>query len=109
MATTLIRNGCLGGALAGIMAGRVGQSFTPADYATAVNAADAIAGECVTRNAALSVPMADADNANIFLVCFGAAFAATFQQVSQSATAADYLAIANQIAASAKQSVAKLV
>jgi hypothetical protein len=108
MATTLIRNGCLAGALEGLLAGRVGQSFTPTDYTVQANAADAIAAECVTRNAALGVPMADADNANIFLVCYAAARAAV-TGLSQSATATDYLALANQIVASAKQSVAKLV
>jgi hypothetical protein len=111
MATTLIRNGCLGGALAGIMMGRQGNSFDPtaAVNTSAANVADAIAAECITRNAALGAPMADADNANIFLVCFAAAYSVMAGSFSNDTTAADYLAIANNIVALAKASVAKLV
>lgn len=109
MATTLIRNGCVSGALAGMMAGKVQGSFTTTDYATLATIADTIAAECITRNAALTVPMADADNAQIGQLCQGAAQAACFQMGPSSVTAADYLALANQIVASAKATVAKLV
>jgi hypothetical protein len=109
MATTLIRNGCLSGAVAGIMSQRVNQSFTPADYANIANVADAIAAECITRNAALTVPMADADNALIGQLCQGAAIAVCAGVPAVSTTATDYVAIANQIVAAAKQAVPKLV
>ncbi len=109
MATILIRNGCLSGALAGIAQNRQRNSFTPTDYAVEANVADAIAAECITRNAALGVPMADADNALIGQLCQGAAFAVCSGWFSNDTTAADYLAIANNIVAMAKQSVAKLV
>ena len=109
MATTLIRNGFLGGALAGMGAAAKQFSIDPTDYATIVNAADAFATEALTENAALVAPMADADSAYIGEVCRAAAFSATFGAFRTSATAADYLASAKQAAAMAKQAVAKLV
>lgn len=109
MATTLIRNGCFAGALGGLLAGRRLLSITPSDYASYVNAADAIASECLTENAALQSPMADADNAQIGELCEATAYSAVLFSFSSSTTAADYLAIAKQIVASAKQGVAKLV
>lgn len=109
MATVLIRNGCLAGAMAGISQGRQRNSFTPGDYATEANVADAIAAECITRNAALTAPMADADNALIGQLCMGVAAAVCSGWFANDATAADYLAIANNIVAQAKQAVAKLV
>lgn len=109
MATVLIRDGIFSGCLAGLMAQRRELSFTPSDYATVVNAADAIASECITQNAALGTPMADADNAQIGGLCFGAALATTFNTLTTSATATDYVKISQQIVALAKQGEAKLV
>lgn len=110
MAVILIHNGFLGGALAGMQMNRSRNSFTPTDYANDVNVAEAFAQECLTRNA---VPvaggaMADADNANIFLVCFAAAYAVTAGVMLNDTVQADVIAQANNAVALAKQSVAKL-
>lgn len=115
MATKLIRNGAFAGALNAIMDGRAINASsppdggTPATYATAVNAADAFASQFLTANAALSVPMADADNSEIGQVCEAAAMAALDGRSCTSATAADYAGVATAAVALAKQSVAKLV
>jgi hypothetical protein len=109
MATVLIRNGCYAGALAGIMAERKALAAGPTAYASVVAVANAIASQCITANAALVAPMADADNANIFLVCYAAAEAALIDTSPTSTTATDYAAIAAQIVALAKESVANLL
>lgn len=109
MATKLIQNGCYAGALAGIQAGRQQNSFTPGDYATIALIARAIANECITRNAALGVPMADADNTEIAFLCMASAYSVCFGWFNNDQTAADYLAISNNIVAQAKQCVAQLV
>lgn len=109
MATTLIRNGAFAGALGAIMSGRADSHSAPTDYATVVNAADAFASRFLTANAALSVPMADADNAQIGSVCQAAAAAIMDGRASLSAVAADYSQAASAAVALAKQSVAKLV
>lgn len=108
MATAAIRNGFLAGALHAIQAQRFQGSFTITDYATAVNAADAFASECIVENALLTTPMADADNASIGLVCMATAGAVIFGTSPTSTTAADYLSTAKQAVAAAKQSAAKL-
>lgn len=109
MATVLIRNGFLAGALQGILGGRPVKSFTPGDYADMVNAADTFAGECITENTALGgAAMADADNANIFLVCMATGAAVMGGRPASSTTAADYTDLAKGAVAAAKQSVAKL-
>lgn len=111
MATTLIQNGATTGAMAALMAGSGSpNSFTPGDYATKASIAGAIAAEVLTENALLTVPMADADNAQIGQL---------LQSVTQgvllargnlnSTTAADYLGVAKVICAAAKQAVAQLV
>lgn len=108
MATALIRNNALAGAMAGMMAGRNIASFTLTDYALIANVADAVAGEVVTRNAALAAPMADADAPSPLTLITMAAYAAMSGKSPASVTATDYLGIANQIVASAKQTSAKL-
>lgn len=108
MATLLIHNNALAGAMAGLMAGRNIASFTLTDYATIANVADAIATEVVTRNAALAAPMADADAPSPLILILTAAYAAVAGKSPSSVTAADYIGIANQIVASAKQTAAKL-
>lgn len=111
MAVRLIRNGFLGGIVAGIQGARNVGSQNPADalYTNLAAVADAIATECMTKNAALTVPMADADNAEIGYLCLGAAAAATQQFFTNSATATDYAILAGQIVAAAKACVGKLV
>lgn len=115
MATKLIRNGAFSGALNAIMNGRSISATsptaggTPATWATPVNAADAFATAFLTANAALSVPMADADNTEIGQVCEAAACAALEGRNYTSATATDYTQFAQAACALAKQSVAKLV
>ncbi len=114
MANKLIQNGFVSGALAGIMAGR-GQSGssavlpTPADFTAIANVVAAIVAECLVQNTALGVAaMADADNTEIGFLCLGAAMGGMYGVNVNSVTAADYIRIANQIVASAKQAVAKL-
>lgn len=111
MATTLIKNGATSGALAGMLAGRAAVATDPAaaEPVLDANAAAAFATQFLTANAALSVPMADADNANIFLLTFGAAYGVTAGRAFRSATAADYAVPAAAAAAAAKAAVSKLV
>lgn len=111
MATTLIRNGAVSGALAGILSDRAITGSDPAgtEQVLDANVADAFATQFLTANAALSVPMADADNANIFLVTYAAAYAAMSGRGARSTTATDYAAQAAAAAAAAKAAVAKLV
>jgi len=110
MATTLIQNGAIAGALAGILADRGATVSDPAGTEPALdaNVAAAFGARFLTANAALSAPMADADNANIFLVCFAAAFGVMSGRASRSTTAADYAVQAAAAAASAKATVSKL-
>lgn len=111
MATLLIKNGATAGALAAILTGRNSVDTNPAGTEPALdaNVAAAFATQFLTANAALSVPMADADNANIFLVCFAAAFAQLSGRGARSVTATDYAAAASAAAANAKAAVSKLV
>lgn len=108
MATTVISNSCIAGAMGGLLAGRFVGSITPTDYAAVANAAAAIGAEFITENALLTVPMADADNAQIGTLVAAVAKAAIEGAGYTSVTAADYLAIAKQIAAASKQAVSKL-
>ena len=108
MATTVISNSCIAGAMGGLLAGRFVGSITPTDYAAVANAAAAIGAEFITENAALSVPMADADNAQIGTLVAAVAQACIAGGGYTSVTAADYLPIAKQIAAASKQAVSKL-
>lgn len=109
MATTVIQNSCLAGALSGLMASRFQGSFTPTDYAKEVNAAAAIAAEFITQNTASGAALADGDNANIGEVVQAAALAATLNTGATSTTATDYAGVAKQIYASSKQALASLV
>ena len=108
MATTVIHNTCFAGAMQGLMSSRYVGSFTPADYAALANAAQAIATEFLVENAALSVPMTDADNANIGSVVHAVAMATVVNSGAVSTTATDYLTYAKQIAAASKEGVAQL-
>lgn len=108
MAVKLIGNACIAGAIAGLTAGRFKGSFTPADYASIVNAAVAINTEFLAENTASGAAMADADNTEIGYVVQSAAMAATLNTGSTSTTAADYLAIAKQIYAVSKEALASL-
>jgi hypothetical protein len=109
MATTLIRNGAFSGALGALTEGRAYTSAAPSDYAANVNAADAFASEFLTQNAALTVPMADADNAEIGQLCESAAYAQMAGRATGSTTATDYATVAGAAVALAKEGVAKLV
>lgn len=113
MATTNIRNGAFSGCISGMLSGRQVGNFTPSFYATVVNVADAIASEVITQNTSVAGgAMADADNANVNamgILLNSCAHAATAGIAPSSVTATDYVAIASQIVASAKQGVAKLV
>lgn len=111
MATTLIKNGATAGAYQGLLAGRPITLTDPANAAlvAAANVAAAFATQFLTANAALSAPMADADNANIFLVTQSAAAAALDGRPASSTTATDYAIPAAAAAAYAKAVVSKLV
>lgn len=109
MATNLSRNNCVAGCVAAMMNGRWSGSFTPSDYATVVNAADAVASEFITENTASGAAIADADGGGSAPQAVYAAAFATFNNVSTSdSTAADYLAQAKQIYAIAKQAISKM-
>jgi hypothetical protein len=109
MAVTVIQNSCVAGAMQGLMAGRVEGSFTATDYADVANAARAIADEFIVRNTASGAAIADADNANVGALVQSVAAATIFQSGAISATAADYLGLANQIYAASKQGLTKLI
>lgn len=108
MATTVISNSCIAGAMGGLMAGRFVGSITPTDYAAIANAAAAIAAEFLTENTASGAAIADGDNAEIGPMVQSVAFAAIANGGYTSVTAADYLAIAKQIYAASKQGLTKL-
>ena len=113
MATSLIQNGAICGALAAIMKDRspniLSASGTPATYATLALSAKAIGTAVVTANAALVTPMADADNASIATLLAAATDAIISGRSDISTTASDYAAEAALIVAMAKQTIAKLV
>lgn len=108
MATVLIHDACLAGALGGLMQSRFLGSITPTDYSGQVNAAKVIADEFVTENALLTVPMADGDKASMYYVISAVAFAALANSGATSTTATDYLGYGKQIAAASKQAMAQL-
>lgn len=109
MATTVIRNSCVAGAMGGLLAGRFNGSFTAADYAAVANAADAIASEFLVENTASGAAIADADNAQVGPLVQSVAFGTIFNQGAASITAADYLGVAKQIYAASKQAITKLL
>lgn len=111
MATTIIKNGAVSGALAGILADRGALVTDPAgtEPVLVANAAAAFADQFLTANAALTAPMADADNADIGFLSFAAAFGVMSGRAPRSVTPADYAQQASAAAASAKAAVAKLV
>lgn len=112
MTTVLLSNGFVNGAMEGLMSARLsGQlTFAPADYANVANVAAAIAAECLTKNAALTTPIADATNGGrgIEGCCYAAAAAAISQQFTNSTTTTDFAAIASQIVSVMSATVAKL-
>ena len=109
MAVTVIQNSCVAGAMAGLLRSHFNGSFTAADYAAIANQARAIADEFIVRNTASGAAIADADNANVGALVQSCADAAVNNVAYTSVTAADYITIANQIYASAKQGLTKLI
>jgi hypothetical protein len=108
MATKLISNGAFSGAYGAILAGRAITSTTLADYDATIAAADAFRDQFLTANAALTVPMTDADNTEIGQLIEGVCFAVLEGRPYSSATAASYAEEAAAAAAAAKQAVAAL-
>lgn len=108
MATTVIQNSCVCGAMAGLMAGRYVGSFTATDYAKIASAARAIANEFIVQNAASSA-MADADNAQIGPLVQSVAMATFINSGATSVTAGDYVSYAQQIYAASKEALAQLI
>lgn len=116
MAVKLITNGAINGALAGMAAGRqktVAAALVPADatFASWALQAKAVGTAVATANAALTTPMADADNTEIGQLVFAAAFAMCYGDVPGStvATDAQIVALAIEIVQIAKQTVPQLV
>ncbi len=116
MAVKVLTNAVISGALAGIAAGKqktVAAALVPADatFANWALIAKAVGTAFVTANAALTTPMADADNTEIGLLATNVAFSQCFQQASNDtvATDAQWVAIALQIVQITKQAVAQLV
>ena len=111
MATTVIRNGAVAGALAGILADRGASASDPAGTEPVLdaNVANAFATQFLTANAAISEPMADADNASIGFVSYAAAFGVMSGRSPRSTNATDYTQQAAAAVASAKALVSKLV
>jgi hypothetical protein len=108
MATTVISNSCIAGAMGGLMAGRFVGSITPTDYAAIANAAAAVAAEFLTENTASGSAIADADNAQVGPLVAQVAYAAIAGGGYVSVTAGDYLAVAKQIYAVSKEGLTKL-
>lgn len=108
MATTVIHNSCLAGALGGLMAGRYKGSFTALDYAGVCNVAESIADAFITANTASGAALADADNANIGAVVQSVAMATILNSGANSVTDADNEAFGEQIYAASKQALTEL-
>ncbi len=109
MATTLIYNGAFSGAVQGLMSGRQPTGSTLAAYDSIESVADAIADQFIIANAALTAPMADADNAQIGQLVQGVVAGFVSGRQPQSTTAADYAGLATSAANCAKSCVAKLL
>jgi uncharacterized protein YgiM (DUF1202 family) len=109
MATVVIQNSCVAGAMAGLMQGRYVGSFVPTDYSTIATIARAIANEFITENAAASSPIADADNAQAGVMVQAVTQASIANSGAVSVTAADYINYAKQIYAASKEGIAQLV
>jgi hypothetical protein len=108
MATTVIANACIVGAMGGLMAGRFYGSAAPTDYTTIATAAAAIKNEFLEENSAQLTPLADEDNPEIAMLVQSIAFAALINQGSTSTTQSAYDGVAKQIVASAKQALVAL-
>ncbi len=108
MAVVVLGNSVLAGAMAGLLANHFNGSVTPSAYAGAVNAAAAIKTEFLAVNTASGAALADADNAQIGSVVQAITFGTLIQQGAASTTATDYVLIAQQIYAAAKQVLSSL-
>lgn len=108
MAVVVIGNSCIAGAMGGLMAGRFQGSIDPTQYAALANVAAAINTEFLAENALLSVPLADASNAEIGAVVQQLAYATVVNTGCTSTTATDYLGVGKQIAAAGVAALAKL-
>lgn len=108
MATTVIGNLALAAAVDALNQNRFVGAVAPASYANQALVAAAFKTQFLAANTALVAPMADADNANIGTLVYGACRATLAEAGIFSQTATDYAAMANQCAALAKQCVAQL-
>lgn len=108
MATTVIANACVIGALGGLMGGRFYGSFDPASYEQIAAAATAIKDEFLTENATLVTPLDDGNNAQIGPLVQSIAYAAVVNQGSTSTIQSAYDGVAKQIVAAAKQALTHL-
>jgi hypothetical protein len=109
MPTQLIQNACLSGVMGGLMAGRFVGSITPTDYANIGSTARAISDEFVVENAALTVPMADGDNVQMYYVITAISMASLLNSGATSVLAGDYAGYGKQIAAASKEAIAKFI
>lgn len=108
MATTVIQNSAVAGAMGGLLAGRFVGSITALDYAGVANAARAIADQFIVQNAASAAPLADGDHPQLTEVVQAAAFAAAVNTGANSAVAGNYVAMGRQIYGASKQALTKL-
>ena len=108
MATVVIQNSCVAGAMFGLMAKRFVGSFTATDYSAIALAAKAIALEFIAENIASSSAIADGDNAQAGQVVQQVAAATLIDSGATSITAADYITYAKQIYAASKEAIAQL-
>jgi len=114
MAVKIIGNAAYSGCLAGIMDGRWSTGNTVTSFASQCAIALAFKTQFLAANAALAVPMTDADNTEIGFLVYGCA-ASAMQGRGQNAVtpgvapvATDYAIPANAAANLAKEAIANL-
>jgi hypothetical protein len=111
MATLLVQNGAIAGAAAAIMAGRAESQSDPggAEPVLVANVAAAFGAQFLTANAALSAPIADDNNGQVFMACYAASYGVLAGRSPRSVTPTDYAVAASAAAAFAKALEPKFV
>jgi hypothetical protein len=111
MATTVIQNCSVAGAMGALIAERslTGVFTSVATAAPTAAVARAVANEFIAVNAVSGAPIADADNASIGNVVQACSFGAMLGRGSSDTTAADYLGVSGFIYFAAAAAKAQLV
>ena len=113
MATTLMQNSCISGAMGALLAGHFFGSVTPGDYdatnAKVASAARAISNEFISVNGASGAAMADGDNATMYYLIEAVTYGTIVNSGATSITDADYLAYGRQIYGAVKEALTKFV